>query len=278
MQELLDTYMIVIGGGGYGVVKTGTDEESNKIAVKFLKAESCPSAKREFIINKKINNAFNIFQTFSNKPYISIVETESYVDDDEGISSLFNCAVVMKRLKSLYPDGYAIHVSVNGQLSSSQMNKLVYSGNAPRGYFYDTKHIIDILDKTNLTLVDVVYRIGILVGVTIFGAYMVPVDAEYILTLDDNDMVQVTMIDYGMFESIDVNPSNYKDVARRISDEQDDNLYYHPATDAIPDEYADLCKVAFIKGFTEAYMCFADINNANYELLYKELIELYATA
>lgn len=84
----------------------------------------------------------------------------------------YDCAVIMERLVS--PLDYAVHLAFNGVLHSSSMNKITYAGANPRGYFYDPVHVEDIIkhgsSKGVKSLEDITYRIGILDGISIFGA------------------------------------------------------------------------------------------------------------
>lgn len=90
-------------------------------------------------------------------------------------------------------------------------------------------------------------------------------DVEYILTIVD-DGYTVTMLDFGMFENLDVTVAEY------ISEKQEYNLYYHPSSEAIPIENRQSCKDAYIKGITEALTCFDD---GTYALLYNALMHYY---
>ena len=73
--------------------------------------------------------------------------------------------------------------------------------------------------------------------------------------------------------TISRSPGRYEDVAKEISNHQERNLYYHPYTDAIPLDRQKSCKIAYIKGLTEALNCFDD--DGVYRPLYDELIKLY---
>lgn len=83
------------------------------------------------------------------------------------------------------------------------------------------------------------------------------------------------MIDFGMFENLDVTLTNYETIAEYISEKQEFNLYYHPSSEGIPPERRQSCKDAYIKGFTDAFECFDD---GTYTSLYNTLIEIYREA
>jgi hypothetical protein len=277
LQQLTRTYIQIIGGGGFGIVKTGIGDPYDKYAVKFLYASNCPSAKKEYIINKNVYNAYEIFLKCNMLNGISVVKPYDFTMSNCKVGcnkDNYDCAVSMERLFSPMSDGYAVHIAFNGVVPPSQINKIIYAGIAPRGYFYDVAHIQNILNTYNdnniKTIEDIIYRIGILEGICIFGARTIAKDVEYILTVKDGNL-NVTMIDFGMFEDLNVN-SNYKEIANKISEAQEFNLYYHPYSEAIPEAYKESCKISFINGITEAYNCF---DNPIYKSLYDELITIY---
>lgn len=277
-MDTCQQYSVILGGGGYGVVKTGVDYPDNTIAVKFLK-QGCNDAKKEYITNRKVYDAYKIFLRCHYVSNISVVKPYEFVNGSTNIvcgDNTYSCLLKMERLFSPMKDGYAVHIAINGQMHVSQLNKLVMSGNVPRGYFYDSDHILKLI-KGSMSLADVTYRIGVLDGICIFGAHYAPIDAEYILTVNKEDELYVTMIDFGLFTPLEVTYDTYKSVASYISDAQDDNLYYHPHSDEIPFEFVDEARNAFIQGISDAYNCFKSNNNESYDLLYKSLIELYLT-
>ncbi len=268
--DLANTYTHVIGGGGFGVVKTGNIAPYDKYAVKFLYASECPTAKQEYITNKFVHTAYEIFQQCNPVKGVSVVNPYDYVMPNGIINhgtDHYDCAVTMERLVSPMSDGYAVHLAFNGVIIPSQLNQLRYAKNIPRGYFFGPEYI-QTLFGNYLTLEDITYRIGILDGITIFGAHKIPIDAEYILTIG-KDSYTVTMIDFGLFSDINLSVPG---LAEEISLAQENNLYYHPSSEAIPYEHQESCKRAYISGFTDAYNCF---NNVAYQRLYEELIAIY---
>jgi len=272
-RNLLKNYPVALGAGGFGLVKTGNRPPFDGFAVKFMRREYCETAKKEYIINKKISMAFDIFLRCEPTSEVTVVETLDFVNNCNYLEESYGCGVIMKRLISPSSDGYAIHIAINGQLNRSNRNKIIYSNDIPRGYFYDADRILDIIKGSELTLDAITYRIGLLDGIAIFGARIAPIDAEYILVKNPN--LSVAMIDYGLFIPLDVTMNNYQTIAEYISTQQDNNLYYHPHSDAIPREYQEICKIAFIRGITKAYECFRVANDMNYDLLYNKLVELY---
>ena len=275
LQDLYKNYKKIIGGGGFGIVKTGEEPPYEGIAVKFLYKDKCPNAKLEYLINKAIYSSFHALLKCQHFPNFSVVKPINFVEDGP-VSNGFSCAVIMERLRFPINPEYAIHIAVNDIVPPSKINTLIYADKVPRGYFYDFDHIEEIIKKHPFGSIkrmeDVIYRIGLLDGICIFGARILPRDAEYVLSIY-NEVLFVTMIDFGMFERIDVTPANYEKIAYNISEAQDDNLYYYPATEGIPLERRNACIDAFMKGMSDAYNCLDISNDAS---LYNELMNIYS--
>lgn len=81
LQDLTRTYTKVIGGG-FGVVKTGSGDPYDKYAVKFLFKSECPSAKKEFITNKFLYAAYEIFLRCNPVTAVSIVKPYDFASND----------------------------------------------------------------------------------------------------------------------------------------------------------------------------------------------------
>lgn len=281
LEDLVRTYEVVIGGGAFGLVKTGVGAPYDQYAVKFLYASQCPSAKKEYIVNKFLYSAYEIFERCNPVSAVSIVKPYDYVSSGCVVNCAtdkYDCAVVMERLRS--PRQYAVHLAFNGVIHPSMLNKIIYVGanstGPPRGEFYDPQHIEAMIAQNTgalRSLEDITYRMGILDGICIFGARKIPIDAEYLLTVSE-DGFAVTMIDFGMFSDLNVTADNYAEVAKTISDQQEYNLYYHPYSEAIPEDRQESCKIAYLQGFTEAFNCFDDGDNT-YRPLFNALLTLY---
>ena len=280
LDDLTRTYTEVIGGGGFGIVKTGVGDPYDKFAVKFLYASQCPSAKKEFITNKFVYSAYEIFILNNPVKALSVVKPYNFTSSNCIVNcnaDNYDCAVVMERLIS--PLDYAVHLAFNGVIHPSMMNKIIYVGNnpknVPRGYFFGPEYVESMIKDQKIInkLEDITYRMGILDGISIFGARKIPIDVEYILTVGP-DGYTVTMLDFGMFADININSDNYQEIAQNISDQQELNLYYHPHSDAIPLNNRQSCKDSYIQGFTEAFRAF-DTNL--YTKLYDALIMIYVS-
>lgn len=281
LASLNKLYTNTVGGGGYGIVKTSNKSPYNKNAVKFLYAGNCPSAKKEYIINKKLYNLWKIFLKCKNVGNFSIVKPIDFVENNCTVScdnDQYQCAVIMERL--IFPPGpegtYAMHFAFNGVIPQNLINTLIVTSKGiARGYFFDQEIIQEYLNELNneelSSIADVIYRIGLLEGICIFGQRMIPYDAEYILTVKDNEPY-VTMIDFGKFYEFNLTHDNYKDIAELISQAQEYNMYYHPYSDAIHEADRFLFKESFKKGMTDSFECFY---NPDYDKLYSELMDIY---
>jgi hypothetical protein len=258
MELLLRAHTQIIGGGGYGVVRTGTEPPHDREAVKFLYKGECPSAKKEYILNKRVYGAYKVFRMCSgNTAPIAVVKPLNFIENGGGE---YSCALVMQRL--IFDRDYAIHPALNGVVPLNQLNKLALTSRGqPRGYYLDPTET-----SKYLPLAQVTYCIGLLDAIAIFGAKLIPVDAEYVITKER----KIAMLDFGMFKDLTVSQDNIQEVAEEISRAQEYNLYYHPYSELVGDE----CKRTFLLGFTEGYLCF---NNGNeiYTSLYESLLTLY---
>lgn len=109
-------------------MKTGIGYPYDKYAVKFLFKSQCPSAKKEFITNKFLYAAYEIFLRCNNVPAVSVVKPYDFASNDCVVScgiDNYDCAVGK--------------ISVSIELCCSF--KISYAGANPRGYFYDPEHI-----------------------------------------------------------------------------------------------------------------------------------------
>jgi hypothetical protein len=271
MENLERLYTVPIGAGGYGVVMGSS--YNKKYAVKFLHREECASARREFNTNRAVYAAAKTCSFSKVIPYIGVVKPVNFFDAD---SSNYSCSITMERLYFEGPNGetVAIHAILNGVVDPSQYGKIILTPKGiPRGVFYGPREVATLVEKYSLgSLRNVTFRIGFLEAICIFGAKMIPVDAEYLLNVKHNELL-VTMVDFGMFEDMNVTDENYERIANEIYNAQDSNIYYSPMSDAIPGEEGRQCKEAFLIGFQTGYGCFS--GNPVYEKLYKKLLSLY---
>lgn len=270
MKKALQTYTEVLGGGGYGVVMGS--ELNPDYAIKFLYNSQCASAKKEYIKGREVYNALKIFISCNdgNDMGISVAKPVEFVQKEKCTLCDYSCMLVMERVYSpLFGingqnENYASHIILNDSFPVNMLNTLVLTKNGnPRGYFYGPDFI---LQHTSLTLPYITYRIGLLEGISIFGAMIVPKDVEYLLT-EKHGQIYITMVDFGMFYNV-----NSTTTAEDISNEQEYNLYYHPYSELIPVEYRDECRDAFIKGITDTFNCF---EREDMKDIYDDLINIY---
>jgi len=61
-------YPVILGAGGYGVVRTGSDRTpQSQQAIKFLYPQQCPSAQYEYMVHKKIFDAWTTLEQIAMK-------------------------------------------------------------------------------------------------------------------------------------------------------------------------------------------------------------------
>lgn len=273
LPSLLEEYDTVIGGGGYGVVKS---KPQSNTAVKFLYRVECPGARREFVINRQVYSVLKTFLQCAAVPYVHVVKPFGFVEGGNCVleKDCYSCAFLMERL--YFPLEFAVHAALNGNLPANRENKLVLTSKGnPRGYFYTATKIKELMRKIDRgvkTLADITLRIGLLDGLVIFGARMIPKDAEYVLNIKEGSLY-VTMLDFGLFEDFNVHDGNVEQVAEAIVQAQEYNLYYTPFSDAIPENEREACRIAFLHGLELAYDCLN--KDDTYAALYTELLRLY---
>ena len=283
MNQLnLSKFTKTLGAGGFGIVKTGSSYPENEYAIKFLhSSEACGSAKKEFIIGKGIYDAFVTFRQCD--PSVTQINIPEPIEFSDIKYNGYDCYVVMKRLFSAHEKGdYAIHLVFNDILPASQINKLVMrhygatatGDNSPRGYFYNMDKVREYLDQYPgkamdiETISDVVYRMGVLNGIIIFGARYIPHDVEYLLTYE-NGHYDVSVLDFGMATPINITEDNYDEIAKDISQKQELDVYFHPCSINPIDEQL---KQRYIEGITVAYECFKDLILPEF---YQSLVKYY---
>jgi hypothetical protein len=255
-------YPIVIGAGGYGVVRTGTYPPHSEQAMKYLYKQECPSAKKEFMVHKRIYDAWTTYVTISRKEGHSdrsiVPEPLDYTENESG------CKILTERLFTVHPRGdFLVHIALAGNTPPSLQNRLiptrfdVESTELNRGYFFDEEHI-RLLVEPRLHMEDVVYNIGLLTGIIIFGAHYDPYDCEFVLC-EKYQQLFVAVIDFGKAEPI----LSFNDkTAYTIASHIDLDLYYSPGSGNFNDMY--------YKGIMDAYRVFEDTNSF---MFYKSVMQ-----
>lgn len=260
-------FPIIIGGGAFGVVKTGLTHPFNEFVAKFLKDKIlCGKAKKEFLIHKSVWSAYDSYVSFANDEFfVGVVPKPIHFTENDG-----GCSVVSERLISAKGKGdFSVHIIINDALSPHLLGTLIKTPSGePRGYFYGPKQLVEEFD-VNVSYLT--YNIGVLDAICIFGSRQIPIDVEYILIRRNDGTIGVGMIDYGMFEEIcEYTP----DIAVKIAKSQEINLYYYPEMANLDDNERVKCRDSYKLGFSMAYNFFKT-QNEKYQILFDTLNELY---
>lgn len=228
----LSGYPLILGAGGYGVVRTGLGQTAqSKQAVKFLYPQQCLLAQYEFMIHKKIFDAWTTLEWIATKEDHSlscfVPKPIDYEEDETG------CVIVTERLFSSHPKkDYQVHIALSGNAPPQSVNQLISvdfdnkSSALQRGYFYDEEGIKTLIQSQQLTMDDVVYDIGLLIGTIIFGAHYDPYDCEFLLVRKYGEL-KVSVVDFGKCEPIFQFDQK---TAYKIVNHIDLDLYYTPST------------------------------------------------
>jgi hypothetical protein len=247
----MNNYPIILGAGGFGVVRTGSRVPYSQEAVKFLNDGTlCREAKREFMLHKRFYDAWTTFDHFTHKNNLT---TSCYVPTPVDYSDIntHSCTIITERLFTVHPQGdYLIHIALTENVPPGLINRLVsvqFTDEASqlyRGYFYNEEFLRRI---TTMPVDEMVRSIGQLVGIAIFGALVDPFDVEFVLCQTPHG-IRVAAIDFGKVEPlVTFNTIEADAIAQHI----DYDMYYTPATG----EYND----AYYRGISEAYECFHEL-------------------
>lgn len=225
-----------VGAGMSGVVFAS--EKYPNLVLKRMDMRICKEARRELAISQNIYNMYRQYILCNSKgrdPAICIPQQLMYVDGNN------YCAIVMEKMKTI--SGKVWHIALSDAIAMKDREYGVnYSipvgtGNPSRGFFASEASIAIL---TNID--SVIYRIGLLDGIMLFGAGVIPVDVEYILSPSQTEY-DVCAIDFGL-----VTRHNYDDDAvEKYIDELDRSIYYVPV---------DKHRESFIRGLEDAAICF----------------------
>lgn len=232
----ISTFNVPIGIGMSGI--TYGSEKYPLLALKRMTGSICDEAETEFERSVRIYDAYRLY-TLCNEtpiPYLKVPQFLSFTRNED------SCDLLIERVLPTR-DEQLWHLSLSDTIPMKDRTYgLSFSGNSDgplRGFFPSTSTLSAHLDD-RLFLGDIVYRIGILDGILLFGAGYLPIDVEYVLDKEDN----VTALDFGL-----VVPNTYDDAAiNTYIDSLDTSIYYIPI-----DEY----RTNFLAGLRSAYNCFS---------------------
>jgi hypothetical protein len=217
----------VIGSGGFGLIAKSPDK--NTVMKFFYLETACINAKEESELHRlvyakilEIEKKYPDLMIYTSVPIAYRNSPLTFQGDQ------FRCAYEMSYIPSIPNYNELVHIILKEEYKD-KLNKVVGRNynqtpgkkNPARGFFatgsYIEKNILPVLpDRVKgeiRTLPDLVYRSGILCGICIFGAQLVPTDAEYVLSIR-NDKLHVAILDFGMFQHM--NLENFIDVKHKV--------------------------------------------------------------
>lgn len=262
IKSLLTRYPNVIGGGIDGVVRTGDSPPYDSVAVKFYRENNkksiCERVIYSSMVNRIIDRVFHRFMESSpisnmhvQRVYKLIRETESKDN------SFFSCAVLTERLLSPMDIPYfvsqksygAINIRITDtvyEYTTTDISNptVIETRMGTRGFIYNQDAIRQLLNiksinPTGLTIENIVYRIGALEAISIFGAgylsranYVLDIMTSYISGARAPDIgnmgagVRVTMSDFDMSININdiIEQRGMEYVASKIGKGKNENL------------------------------------------------------
>lgn len=277
MELKPEDFNIIIGGGGYGTIY-GSKKHPD-IVMKTINATFCDCARDEYLMHKKIYDAFTSSLICSKIDYISIPEPYFFTEHIRSHSYKKNCNYFMEKLHLI--DGHYIHICLNDTISKKDRewrredDEDIGEDNPTRGFFASEEYIRDLLKryKSKLKIQDIIYRMGYLFSMMIFGASIYPIDVEYGLTTRENE-IYISAIDFGIVIPLDFdvkdrvegNTCNPTDRSMEdIIDSIFSEIYYTPEPKYIDD---------YKRGVTDAFKCFEQTLPKKARIFYEKLIEI----
>lgn len=210
----VDKYTKVLGSGGFGLV---VYNPLDNIVMKLIYKDSqCQEASVESGYHKQVYE--KVKEWLKNHPLDQIDVIKPHGFRDQAIvwnDQYFRCSYVMDLIKPIPGFSTLVHIILkeeNKQLFNKELGRIstqpVSNTNPSRGFFatceYITENILTKVNSNMITSCDELARLlGILFGISIFGAKIIPKDAEYVLSYKNNQLT-VTMLDFGMFIPLDL--------------------------------------------------------------------------
>lgn len=208
-----------IGSGGFGkIIKHNSKPEVVKL---LYNTSACSKAKVESLYHQQVYTSIQNFINYEAKHgrdwQINVPQPLCYYDKPVTIDKTdYSCFYTMTYIKPIM--GPYLHHVIFKQEYKHMIDKAVGRNyleevddelNPARGFFatqnYIENNILSKLSnkiKQNIKSAhDIAYRMGLLFGLVIFDAEIIPIDVEYTLTLSaDEQSIDVTILDFGMVE------------------------------------------------------------------------------
>lgn len=270
----------VIGSGGFG--KIIYNKYNNSVIKLIYTLDDCFTGELEYKKHMKMYNKIKELLSYNENLQISTSEPLGFLNDKilfEG--QLYGCGYSMKYIPHLNVLDGLIHIIYKSEHKKNfnrfvgrKYNEEISKDNPSRGFFADIQYIEDnILPAIPNNIKkrinngnDIALNMGILYGTCIFGSRMIPIDAEYVLSFENNELT-VTILDYGMFSDLIYNIDEFISLREQI---EEIDLYF-----PYPDDMRESYYKNFIKGTLSAALFF--INMEEDQNIKKKLIKLAKT-
>lgn len=279
----ISSFNTIIASGGYGAIYI-SDKYNKYVYKKMYKHVTRKCAKYEYELHQKIYDSYLLYKSdiklnYNEKDNIYIPKPIEYIDlEDE-------YGYIMEKIN--YIDSHFIHICLNSEIKyinkvvGKDRNKVVDDKNPPRGLYANHDMIMDkisnyisinneIGNAENIFNIDyIIKQIGILYGILLYGAGVIPFDVEYGIGIVNNEII-VTCIDYGMCiehnyvdEYAMIDPNYNLDFTRALVK----NKLYQYIINTMDDEYYipnDENIEYFIDGLNLTYRIYNELNKNIY--------------
>jgi len=278
-EKEIDNYK-VIGSGGFGKIIYNKDED--KVIKLIYTLEDCfigeIEYKKHLAVYQKIKQllSFNKNLQLSTPQPLGFLNNKLHFENQD-----YGCGYIMRYVPHLDIIDGLIHIifksehkKIFNRLVGRKYNQEISKDNPSRGFFADIDYIEDnILPRipqrfrNNLNNGnDLAFHMGVLYGTCIFGAKMIPIDAEYVLSFYNNQLT-VTLLDYGMFSELIYDEKEFESSRYQI---EEIDLYF-----PYPDDDRKSYYEHFQKGILSSALFF--INIEENDEIKKKLVKLAKT-
>jgi hypothetical protein len=273
----VNNYTTILGSGGFGLVVF--DPIGNTVLKLMYDYKDCLVASEEFTRHKLVYNKYLEFITAYPQIPIYVAKPIAYRDSPiTWRNRTYPCGYIMGKIDPIKTD--LIHIVLKPGYESS-INKLigriyedpVSETNPSRGFFGSCEWIEK---NVQVSCKDLAYEMGILFGICVFGAELIPIDAEYVLC-NRNGKISVALLDFGMFTYISLNGAiNDKQLLKKLDSVIHDIKFKIIGIDLyFPDE-DDKYYPELMLGFTKAaefYINKHGIRKPFFEYILKKMLE-----
>ena len=219
MNTLTD--VSVIGAGGYGVVvntnednivlklfydidtKVSSDKLQNEAKVQKLAYSVITNVTEKLPIRVKVPQIYDVFNNVKN---FNLYFDSTFDKKYKLSNNSFLCGISMEKvqpLKIFDESDEQIHICL-GSKNTDELNKIsnqifLDEDRPTRGYFANSSMIKTILEELNsdISIEDIAYSMGVTMKTLILNK-IIPIDIEWILSRDINNVLCIYIIDFGL--------------------------------------------------------------------------------